>query len=139
LYMADIHRYYNRKYTDFTLLSSFDGKLWLKKNSDSSISIKTEKAGILTGMFQRLVRTNPTVVPGRVYKLKNFDAAIVKTTDDMLDALEVKFDFRYSLGDPGTLFLFYDGDKMGVWNFNSQPYNEWLFIGDASDVMKSMM
>jgi hypothetical protein len=139
LYISDIHRYYKGEYDDILMLSSFDGMLWMRKNSDSSVSIKTEKKGMLTGMFQRLVRTDPKVVQHRIYRMKDYEAEIVKNTEDALDALEVKFDFRYNLNSTSTVFLYYNGEKIRVWDFSAQPINEWIFVGDSSDVMKSMM
>jgi hypothetical protein len=138
LYINDVFRYYSGEYKDVNILSGFNGEIWMKKLSDSSIVLKTDSKGWLSNMFAKVLRSGPFVEKVRVYSRKDFNAVILKTTADNKDALEVRFDFKYNLTAPGVLILYYDGSKVKTWNFKSQETDRWLLVGNTSDVMKSL-
>jgi hypothetical protein len=138
LYVSDIFRYYAGEYKDISILSGFNGEIWMKKLSDSSFVLKTDTKGWLSNMFAKVLRSGPTVEKGRIYSRKEFDAVIIKTTADNKDALEVQFDFKYNLTAPGVLILYYDGSEVKAWNFKSQELDRWVLVGNTSDVMKSL-
>lgn len=145
-YAPDITRYYLGYYKDLHILSSFNGRVWVKKNSDSSFSIKTDwmplksgAEGWLGNMFARLVRLTPKFEKGRVYDKQFVRAEIINITDDKKDVLEVKFDFKHSLYVKGVIFLYFDGERFNQWDFRTNKPDEWYFLGDTSDFMKGMM
>jgi len=137
LYAHDIFRYYNGEYKDLHILSSFNGKVWINKISDSSFVLKTDSKGWLSNMFAKVLRKNAAVEQGRIYSYPDFNTVILKTTDDMSDVLEVRFDFKFNLTASLILLLYYDGIEIKEWNFALQKKVEWILIGDTSDVLKS--
>ena len=139
LYAADIFRYHNRKYNDMYILSSFNGKLWAQKLSDSSLVLKTDGKGWLTNMFVRLLRSNPLITSGKVYKTKQLTATVLKTTPDKSDVLEVRFNFDFRFSESDFIFLYFNGERMGEWDFNTMAPGQWYFITDNADVFKSIM
>ncbi len=138
LYVNDIFRYYTGEYKDINILSGFNGKIWMKKLSDSSFVLRTDSKGWISNMFAKVLRSDPLVENGRVYSRNDFKAVIVKTTDDNNDVLEVRFDFKYNLTAPDVLILYYDGSEVKTANFKSHSIGEWVLVGDTSDVMKSL-
>jgi len=138
LYVNDVFRYYTGEYKDINILSGFNGEIWMKKLSDSSFILKTDSKGWLSNMFAKVLRSGPLVEKGRIFSREDFNAVVVKTTDDNDDVLEVLFDFKYNLTAPGVLILYYNGSEVKAWNFKSQEIDKWVLVGNTSDVMKSL-
>jgi hypothetical protein len=136
-YINDIVRYHSNAYKDVHILSSFNGKVWVKQISDRSIALKTDNEGWLSNMFAKIVRTLPKIEVGRKYSNSLFTATIVQTTLDNEDALSVKFDFTIPLN--RLKFIYYNGNKFEEFKFDNLRIETWQFLGDTSDIMKSMM
>lgn len=136
-YINDIIRYHFNEYKDVHILSSFNGKIWIKQISENSIALKTDEHGWLSNMFAKIVRTLPKIEVGKKYSNKLFTATIVQTTLDNEDALSIKFDFNIPLDQ--ILFIFYDGNEFHEFKFDNSKIGSWQFLGDTSDIMKSMM
>lgn len=139
LYLTDIYRFHAEKYVDLYVLYGGDGKSWLKKENDSTISIKTDKKGWLTNMFAMLTRNDPYVKKNDIYLSQDFNVIIKETTPQNDDVLEAQFQFRSILTSPGIALLYFNGDKVQYFDINSAEINEWIFLGDTSDVLKTMM
>lgn len=138
-YQNDIVRYHLGKYKNVYVLSSFNGKVWMKQISDSSIILRTDQKGWLSNMFAKIIRIYPKIEMGKEYPNKLFTAEILQTTLDNVDALQVRFDFNLPLKNSETIFLYYDGTNVKEWKFNSTKKEAWQMLGDTSDIMKSMM
>ncbi|MBU2446344.1 MAG: glycosyltransferase family 39 protein [Bacteroidetes bacterium] len=136
-YINDIIRYHLREYKDVHVLSSFNGKVWVKQITENSFALKTDSNGWLSNMFAKIVRVLPKIEVGKRYSNKLFAATIVQTTLDNEDALSVKFDFKISLNE--ILFIYYNGNEFKEFKFESSKMDTWQFLGDTSDIMKSMM
>ncbi|MBM4175710.1 MAG: glycosyltransferase family 39 protein [Ignavibacteria bacterium] len=136
-YINDIIRYHFKEYKDVHILSSFNGKIWVQQISENSFALKTNKSGWLSNMFAKIVRTLPKIEVGRKYANELFTATIVQTTLDHEDALWVKFDFNQFLDN--ILFIYYDGSEFHELKFDGTKMEVWQFLGDTSDIMKSMM
>jgi len=138
VYVKEIYRFHTGHYQDIQLLSSFNGKVWVKQASDRSIALKTDRAGWLSNFFGRVVRTRSRIDPGRKYENELFTATVLQTTADQRDVLEVRFDFIRPLSNPDTMFLYYDGTAMKEWRFDPKAAGQWIFAGDSSDVLGAM-
>jgi len=136
-YINDIIRYHFKEYKDVHILSSFNGKIWVQQISENSFALKTNKSGWLSNMFAKIVRTLPKIEVGRKYANELFTATIVQTTLDHEHALWVKFDFNQFLDN--ILFIYYDGSEFHELKFDGTKMEVWQFLGDTSDIMKSMM
>ncbi len=136
-YINDIIRYHFNEYKDVHILSSFNGNIWIKQISEKSFALKTDQSGWLSNMFAKIVRTLPKIEVGKKYTNELFTSTIVRTTLDNEDALSVKFDFKSSLDK--ILFIYYDGEEFQKFKFNNSKMETWQFLGDTSDIMKSMM
>ncbi len=138
LYVAPILHYQAGRAHDARVLSSFNGRVWIKPLSDRSLLMKTDRPGWLTNMFARVLRNHRTLVPGRRYDASLFTAELVRLTDDRTDALEVRFDFRDPLTTEKTVFLYYDGNRLRRWTFTDALLGRWVLLGDSSDPFKDM-
>jgi len=139
IYMNDIYRFYSHKYTNFNILYGGDGRIWLKKNNDSTISLKTDNKGWITNFFARVFRTKPILEKGSEYKKADFTAKISEITNDGKDVLEVDFKFNNSLTTSDFIIIYFDGNDFKKLDFNKIRSGEWIFIGDTSDLLKYLM
>ena len=137
-YLKDIFRYHYNGYKDVQVLSSFNGKVWMNKLSDSSFVLKTEEKGWTTNMFGQIIRAVPKIQDGFIYQGNDFFASVIMTTPDKTDFLKVKFDFKYSLSASDVVILYYDGQSIKQWDFTNQKIGKWVLVGDSSDVMKGL-
>jgi hypothetical protein len=108
------------------------------KNNDNSFSLKTDAKGWLTNFFAKLPRTVPLIDKQRNYQNKDFLVKILETTPDKEDVLEAQFIFRESLIPPGYVIICFDGENLKELDINILKPGEWVFIGDSSDVLKSL-
>jgi hypothetical protein len=139
LYYNDIYRFHANKYIDFYVLFSGDGKVWLKKENDSTITVKTDKKGWLTNMIAMLARNDPVLNEGKIYNNPDFRVTIKKVTPEKDDLLEAEFLFNRIFKPGGSILLYFDGETIKQFDMNSAIPGEWIFIGDTSDVLKIML
>jgi len=123
-YLPDIYRYHRGEWTDLRVLSSFNGRVWARQESNRVLVLKTEDAGWLGNMFARIVRITPEFAMGDEYATETFTATIVGVTPDKKDVQEVRFEFRLPLEDPSVVLLCYDGETYRQWE--PSPYWELL-------------
>lgn len=127
-YLNDITKFQTKDKIDVFPLSSFSGDLQIKKLDDKSILLETSSRGWLDNLFAKSVRVYPKLEVGKVYKVKNFTATIIKTTLDGNDVLTAKFDFNTFLNDPTNLFVFHNGDKIVKLNPDTLSSNNWYLL-----------
>jgi hypothetical protein len=123
-YLKDIYRYYRGRYMDVRLLSSFNGRVWARRESDRTLALRTDDEGWLSNMFARALRATPEIDVGCSRAEDLFTATVVETTPDGLDAREVRFEFNVSLDDPSLALLCYDGREYRRW----RPTSEWRLL-----------
>jgi hypothetical protein len=128
-YLKDIYRYYRGRYMDVRLLSSFNGRVWAKRESECTLALRTEDEGWLSNMFARVLRVTPKIEAGLVRRNDLFTATVVSATPDGLDAAEVRFEFNVSLDDPSLALLCYDGREYRRW----RPAREWRLLNPVLD------
>jgi len=128
-YLPDIYRYHRGEYIDLRLLSSFNGRVWARQESDHAIVLKSEDTGWLSNMFARLTRLTPEFAVGDEYTTPLFTATIVAVTPDSQDVQEVRFVFTLPLDDPSIVLLFYDGENYLRW----EPSTEWELLNPRLD------
>lgn len=126
-YLRDIYRFHRGDYIDLHLLSSFNGRFWAKRQSGSTLLLKTDGRGWLSNMFSRAVRVTREVSEGDVYENDLFRATVTEVAPGGHDVLEVRFDFALPLNDPSILFLCYDGENYIRW----RPSREWKRLNSA--------
>jgi len=128
-YLPDIYRYHRGEYIDLRLLSSFNGRVSARQESEQTLALKTGDTGWLNNMFARVVRVTRDFTAGDIYATPLFTAAILAVTPDGQDAQEVRFEFRLPLDDPSLLFLYYDGEEFRRW----EPSPEWELLNPTRD------
>ncbi|MCX8011156.1 MAG: hypothetical protein N3A61_08390, partial [Ignavibacteria bacterium] len=138
-YSNDILRFHFNEWKDSYLLSSFNGEVWVKQISDSSILLKTTNEGWLSNMFSRLIRTKPKLESGDKFNTKFFTATIVRLTQNRDEVLEVRFDFKELLNNESLIFLYFDGERFSQWKFDDENFKVWKYLGNTSDVFRSML
>ena len=128
-YLPDIYRYHRGKYLDLRILSSFNGRVWARQESDRVLVLKTEDQGWLNNMFARTLRLTPVFTKGDTYETAMFSATILSVTPDEKDVQAVRFEFVQPLDDPSTTFLYYDGQAFRRWD----PSQEWQILNPTLD------
>jgi hypothetical protein len=128
-YLPDIYRYHRGEYIDLRMLSSFNGRVWARQESDRVLVLKTEDAGWLNNMFARTLRLSPVFTQSDTYKTPLFIATILSVTPDEKDVQAVRFEFVQPLDDPSTVFLYYDGETFQCW----EPSQEWQLLNPTLD------
>lgn len=123
-YIKDIYRFHRGRYIDVHLLSSFNGRVWARRESERTLVLRTDEEGWLSNMFARVLRVTPAIEAGRAREGDLFTATVVETTPDGTDAVEVRFDFKVSLDDPSLALLCYDGREYRKW----RPTSEWRLL-----------
>jgi hypothetical protein len=117
-YLSDIYRYHRGEYVDIYVLSSFNGHVWARQDSEDTIALKVKKDGWLSNMFARIVRVTSTFSKGQVYTNRLFTATVIDVMPGDTDVQEVCFEFKDPLHDPSLLFLYYDGKSYRPWTFS---------------------
>ncbi len=128
-YLPDIYRYHRGDYIDLRLLSSFNGRVSARQESENTIVLQTEDPGWLNNMFARIVRLTPGFAVGNVYETPLFMATVTAVTPDKQDVLTVRFEFILPLDDPSLTLLFYDGETFQTW----QPTPDWQLLNPTLD------
>ncbi len=128
-YLPDIYRYHRGEYIDLLLLSSFNGRVWARQESERVLMLKTEDAGWLSNMFARILRVTPEFAVGDVYTTQFFTATISAVAPDRRDVQEVRFEFLLPLQDPSLVLLYYDGQTYRRW----EPSPEWELLNPTLD------
>jgi hypothetical protein len=123
-YLPEIYRYHRGEYIDLRVLSSFNGHVWARQDSDRELSLKTEDVGWLSNMFARIVRLSPEISVGDVYETELFTATISALTPNGKDVTEIGFEFVVPLDDPSLVILHYDGETYRVW----EPSPKWELL-----------
>jgi hypothetical protein len=126
-YLPEIYRYHRGEYIDLRVLSSFNGQVWARQDSDRGLSLKTEDVGWLSNMFARIVRLSPELSVGDVYETELFTATISALTPNGKDATEIGFEFVVPLDDPSLVILHYDGETYRIW----EPSPEWELLNST--------
>jgi len=108
-YLPDTYRYHRGEYIDLRVLSSFNGRVWARQESERVLVLRTGDAGWLSNMFARILRVTPRLAVGDVYTTQLFTATISGVTPDRRDVQEVRFEFLLPLDDPSLVLLYYDG------------------------------
>jgi len=137
-YAPDIYRFYENRYVNVRVLSSFNGKLWIRRDGPRSLLLKTDGPGWLSGMFAKIVRLNPNFTVGQKFSNDTFTVTILKTTPDTRDILEASFEFSKALNDPYFLFIAYRDGEMKTVDFSADGYREWTLAADTSNTMENM-
>ncbi|MBI3394548.1 MAG: hypothetical protein HY042_01805 [Spirochaetia bacterium] len=137
-YAPDIYRFHAGHYLNVRVLSSFNGLVYYRENNANSFSLKTDKAGWLSGMFSKIVRLRPTFSRGQVYANETFTVTIEEITADAEDILQARFEFKRPLTDPRLIFIQYDSGTMRRWNAAEHSRGSWRLVGDTTDVFKEM-
>ncbi len=128
-YLPEIYRYHRGQYIDMRLLSSFNGRLSARQESEHALALKTGDAGWLDNMFARVLRVTPELEVGDVYSTPLFTATLLAVTPGGQDVQAVRFEFVLPLDDPSLLFLYYDGGSYRRW----QPSPEWELLNSRLD------
>jgi hypothetical protein len=111
------------------MLSSFNGHVWAKQESDHVLILKTENSGWLSNMFARTLRLTPVLTENTTYITPLFAATILDVSPDGKDVQEVSFEFVNTLDDPSMVFLYYDGHTFRRW----EPSREWHLLNPTLD------
>jgi hypothetical protein len=128
-YLADIYRYHRGEYVDLRVLSSFNGRVRARQESERVLVLKTEDSGWLGNMFARIVGVTPEFAVGDVYTTESFAATILAVTPDRQDLQEVRFEFVLPLDDPSVVIPYYDGETYRRW----EPSPEWELLNPTVD------
>jgi hypothetical protein len=128
-YLPDIYRYHRGEYLDLRILSSFNGRVWARQESDHVLVLKTEDFGWLNNMFARTVRLTPVFAESDAYINSSFTATVLSVTPDRQDVQEVRFEFTLPLDDPSMVLLYYDGQTFRRW----EPSSEWQLLNPTLD------
>jgi hypothetical protein len=128
-YLPDIYRYHRGDYIDLRLLSSFNGRVSARQESENTLVLRTEDPGWLNNMFARIVRLTPGFAVGDVYETELFVAEVTAVTPNNQDVLEVRFEFTLPLNDPSFTLLFYNGDTFQSW----EPTTDWQLLNPNLD------
>lgn len=128
-YLPDIYRYHRGEYIDLRMLSSFNGHVWARQESERVLVLRTEDAGWLSNMFARIVRVTPELAVGDLHTTPSFTATILAVTPDGEDVQEVRFEFVLALDDPSLVLLYYDGQSYRHWD----PSAEWELLNPTLD------
>jgi len=128
-YLPDIYRYHRGEWVDLRVLSSFNGRVWARQESERVLVLKTEDSGWLGNMFARIVRVTPEFAVGDVYTTESFTATILGVTPDRQDVQEVRFEFVLPLDDPSVVILYYDGETYRRW----EPSSKWELLNPTLD------
>jgi hypothetical protein len=139
MYAGDIIDYYIDQPQDVWLLSAAFGKFSLERTGDSTLVIRTDRAGWLSNAFGRVMRTRSHFLVGQEYKTAFFTATILKITADGEDVLSVRFDFNLSLDEPKLLFLRWNGQQYELFNVGSLKIGQTVALADTSDPWKSLL
>jgi len=128
-YLPDIYRFHTGEYVDLRVLSSFNGRVWARQESETGIVLRTDDRGWLGNMFARIVRVTPEFTVGDEYPSETFAATILAVTPDRKDVQEVLFEFTLPLDDPSLVLLYYDGESYQTW----EPTGEWELLNARLD------
>lgn len=128
-YLPDIYRYHRGDYIDLRILSSFNGHVWARQESDHILVLKTQDLGWLNNMFARTVRLTPVFTESKTYPTGLFNATVLAVTPDRKDVQAARFEFVLPLDDPSTVLLYYDGQTFRHW----EPSSEWQLLNPNLD------
>lgn len=137
LYASGVLEYHEGGYIDLRLLSSCDGVLSVERLPGDSFVIRSDRAGWLSNMFARILRTRP-LAAGRVYDTDLFQATLLELTADGSDVQAVRFDLKRPLDDRSLLFLYWDGRGFEPLDLASLAPHESLELADTSDIWASV-
>lgn len=137
LYASGVLEHHEGEYIDLRLFSSCDGVLSVERLPGDSFVIRSDRAGWLSNMFARIVRTRP-LAAGRVYDTDLFQATLLELTADGSDVLAVRFDLKRPLDDPSLLFLYWNGRGFEALDLASMALHESLELADTSDIWASV-
>jgi hypothetical protein len=128
-YLPDIYRYHRGEYIDLRMLSSFNGHMWAKQESDRVLVLKTEDEGWLNNIFARTLRLTPVFSVGEKYSTALFTATIMNVMPDGKDVKVVRFEFEQPLDEPSIVILYYDGETFRRW----EPSQDWQLLNLTLD------
>jgi len=138
LYVGGILEYHLYQPVNVRVLSSLNGRMTLERTGPRSFVMHTDRLGWLSNMFARIVRLNPHLEEGRIYRNELFDATLVHLTSDRQDVLTVRFDFHRPLDDPGLLFMTWNGVRFASLSLSRMKPCRQRLLADTSDVWTSM-
>lgn len=139
IYPHGILRYQTGKKINVRLLSSCNGILSLKKESEDTFVLSTDRDGWLSNMFSRLVRTNPNPTIGQKYTTPIFTATILELSPSKKDILKVRFQFFRNFSENfNLLFLSWNGEEYIKIELSSLRTGKVYRLADTSDVWKSL-
>ncbi len=128
-YLPEIYRFHRGQYVDFRILSSFNGRVRARQESERALTLRTEDSGWLSNMFARILRVDPELAVGDAYTTPLFTVTILDLTPDKGDVQEARFEFERPLGDPALVLLYYDGRTYRRW----EPSAEWKLLNPTLD------
>ena len=138
VYTWDVINHLSDEPQDVWTLSSGNGVYSLERVGDSSFVIRSDRSGWLDNFFARLLRTKPTLEPGRSYRTPLFTATLLELTKSRRDALAVRFDFKQPLDETAYLFLRWNGEAFEPVNIAGLQIGESIELADTSDLWKMM-
>ena len=117
------------------LLSSCNALMTVERVDERSFVLRADRAGWLSNMFARVMRTTPVLTPGATYHQEGFEATLLELTADGTDALAVRFDL-----DPKRpmLLMRWNGKTFEKFDLNAIEMGKHQVLADTSDVWASM-
>jgi len=123
---------------DVRVLSSLNGVVSVERIDDHSFVLRTNGPGWLTNIFAAMLRSPRRPRVGEVYEKDIFTATHIEMTPGGSDVLAVSFRMRQPLGDPGTLYVAWNGEVFQPIELTALPVGEAVILADTSDVWASM-
>ncbi len=137
-YLQPIIEFYAKPSLDVRVLSSMNGVLSVERVDDRSFVLRADRAGWLTNMFARILRSPGRPKPGRVFERDILTATFVEMSRGGRDVVAVRFDMDRPLDDASLLFMQWDGESFRPIDLAALPVGEVVTLADTSDVWASM-
>jgi len=138
-YLGGTLEYHLGQPVDLRVLSACNAVVSVERTGDTSFVIRSDRKGWLSNTFAKLFRTNPKVQKGKVYRNNLFSATLLELIPDATDVLSVRFEVAKPLDDQSLLFLYWDGERFQVMDFDALEEGKEVILADTSDVWTSMM
>lgn len=137
-YFGGTLKYYLGYPVDLRVLSACNAVISVEPTGDNSFVIRADRKGWLSNAFAKILRTDPTLQKGKVYKNNLFSATLLELTPDKTDVLSVRFDIAKSLVHQSLLFLYWDGKSFRAMDFGALGEGEEVVLADTSNIWDSM-
>ena len=134
-YPHDTYEFMTGRTRDVRVLSSYYGPTWVRIDSPTKLSLKTDTKRWLSSLFARLTRRSARVRVGQRFPTPLFTARIERTTPDNDDVLEASFSFHEPLSSPELALWYWDGKRIRRLTAESPTHEkasgEWVELGVA--------